>query len=252
MNASQTGFNFGAPFAVLLCCAALLAIVSVLLLSSASLATPITLAFDAVVGPPQEGFDALVPPGLGISLEPGDVVSGRFTFLPVDAPSSALETNAVSHFPFIVNVKSAMLTATDFSVDVINDAHATDMDPIDRIDSITVDATAVYAPNVARWSSSFNLVGAASVLDGPDIPADASLWSAFLPSESFGVTFSESATNRYFGFIATINNFRAVPEPTGKDLMTVGAFILLFAKYCHPDRGPCSSTRDQNVFLSQA
>jgi hypothetical protein len=57
--------------------------------SSSLHAAPVTLQFEAIVGPPRQGADGAVPPSWNISLQPGDTISGTFTFEPHDAPSGA-------------------------------------------------------------------------------------------------------------------------------------------------------------------
>src|SRR5262245_9170970 len=86
-------------------------------------ATPITLGFVAVVGPPRQGADGFVPPSLGVSLQPGDLVSGKFTFEPVDAPPESHKTSVVESFPFVVNIKSATLTSTQFGIVASDNLH---------------------------------------------------------------------------------------------------------------------------------
>jgi hypothetical protein len=99
-----------------------------------AIATPITLAFDAIVGPPRQRFDALVPPDWSISLLPGDKISGTFTFNPIDAPSNVHQTSAVESLPFKIQIKSKSLASSVYSIDVADNSNPIDSNgPYDNI-----------------------------------------------------------------------------------------------------------------------
>ncbi len=221
------------------------------MITSLSLATPITLAFDAIVGPPRQGVDGFLPPSLGVSLQPGDTVNGRFTFEPVDAPSSSRETNAVEAFPFAINIKSAMLVSMQFriatsnnihvAVDCINDSCLQDYDGIVFGCAFNGGGT-VCAPNTISstdptiWASVISLQSNTSALDGADIPVDLASWQRFLPDGGITVSMYDGVTHNFYGFIGTVTTFRQTPEPGAFTIMIVTLLSLaarqVFNSYC--------------------
>jgi hypothetical protein len=231
---------FGGRFARL---GALVALVSVTCtMATQSYATPITLVFNAVVGPPWQGVDGFVPPSLSVSLQPGDSISGRFTFEPIDAPSSIHETKVTESFPFVINIKSASLASSQFYIksrdNVHTDADTTTGDGSLNFDSIEVGCSfsgggTVCSPNSISpadptiWASAVSPLGNVAILDGADIPSDPGIWNQFVPTQAFSMTFYDPASKRYYGFIATVESFRAVPEPS-----TFFSFVLGTALAC--------------------
>jgi hypothetical protein len=198
-----------------------------------ALATPITLAFDAIVGQLPQGADALVPPRLNVSLKPGDLVTGAFTFEPVDAPSNAFETTVVEPFQFVVNVKSQSLVSSQFGIDASNDVRSSDEDPYDSIilgctfggNGTVCAPRAISLIDPTLWTSTISLYGATSVLDGPDIPTNPHTWALLLPG-GLDATFFDPATTRYYGFTAAVQSFRAVPEPATITLVLIAGLVL--------------------------
>jgi hypothetical protein len=69
-------------------------------------AAPITLRFEAVVGPPRQGFDGFVPTEWNIALQQGDTVSGTFTFEPFDAPSNETEHHTLQEFFLTLKIQT--------------------------------------------------------------------------------------------------------------------------------------------------
>jgi hypothetical protein len=217
--------------------------------ANTSIGTPITLAFDAIVGRPRQGFDGLVPPSWNISLQQGDQVTGKFTFEPFDAPQSALQTNIVESFEFSLNIKSQLLLSSQFGIDVQNDVHASDVEPYDSIglgcafggDGVACNPSTVPDNDTSFWASKMNLFGATSTLDGPDIPADVQGWQQLLPSPMI-MTIIDTSTQRSYGFIATVESFRAVPEPSPVVLYLTGATLTLLVRRAFAVRNFDNST----------
>jgi hypothetical protein len=67
-------------------------------------ATPVTMAFDAVVALPPTINGGYIPQGLDPPPQIGDAVSGSFTFEPYDAPSGASETAQDFVSSFVVRI----------------------------------------------------------------------------------------------------------------------------------------------------
>lgn len=211
-------------------------------LATSSLATPITFAFDAVVGPPRQGVDGFVPPSPGVSLQPGDTVSGSFTFEPVSAPSGVFETKAVESFPFAINIKSQTLVSSHFSIDALDNVHAVGDSMGDGIldyDSIvfgcsfngggTVCSPSSVSPSDSTiWASTIALHGDTSVLDGPDIPSNPATWRRPAPSSTMILSLDDEVHSKFYGFSADVISFRQVPEPsTHRLLLSLAAAVLL-------------------------
>jgi hypothetical protein len=202
------------------------------MLIAQSHATPITLAFDAIVGPPRQGVDGFVPPSLGVSLQPGDIISGRFTFEPIDAPPDSRETNVVESFPFEINIKSATLKSTQFGIAASNNIHV-DVDCVLGDDSCATDydsitfgcsfqgGDTVCTPNTiapgdaTNWASVISLYAETSALNGADVPSALAVWQQFVPRQG-GITVSmdDATAHKFYGFSAQVTSFRQTPEPS--------------------------------------
>jgi hypothetical protein len=200
-----------------------------------AIATPITLAFDAIVGPPRQGFDALVPPDWSISLLPGDKISGTFTFNPIDAPSNVHQTSAVESLPFKIQIKSKSLASSVYSIDVADNSNPIDSNgPYDNIMLACwiPGGGTVCAPSTVpsleglQWGATITLYGSPSVLDGADIPAGANTWKQLAWDNTMLVSMIDFADLKSYGFLATVQSFRAVPEPPSIVLLGLGGFGL--------------------------
>jgi hypothetical protein len=237
MNASQNWFSFAAQFTSLFRSAALLVVTTSFLSPSTSRATPIKLAFDAVVGPPRQGVEGFVPPSLGVSLAPGDTVSGSFTFEPVDVASNVNQTTVIEPLRFNIHIGFQTLTSSMYYIGVSDNSHPSDVDPYDGIEfgCSFPGGTAACAPNQVApadptyWASILNLYGSTTVLSGADIPSDPQTWQEF--NDNFMVvTFFDPVQSRYFGFQATPQGFRQIPEPNAALLMILGGTCALVAR----------------------
>lgn len=208
-------------------------------------AAPVTLQFEATVGPPRQGFSGSLPPALNDDLVQGDIISGMFTFEPIDAASGTTRTAATQNLPFKLQIDSFGLESTKYDIEVINDS-TTDEGPVteDRIRLVCSTFLAESTCNPAHvpgnptidWAFGITLNGGGDVLEGADIPANVAVWNQL--SGSMLVTFGDTLTGDAFGFEATIQSFHLVPEPATGNLFLIlcslSASVVLSSRHqCH-------------------
>jgi hypothetical protein len=201
------------------------------------------LQFEAVVGPPRQGVDARVPPNWNISLVEGDIVTGTFTFEPVDAPPNISETILVEPFDFSIHVKTRTLTTSQYDVQVLNDAVSDDApQPADEIrlgcsyfgGGVTCDPANVSPNDPIEWAFGVAMSGDSDVLNGADLPANASVWQQL--SAEILVSLRDRNANRFYGFLATIESIQQAPEPISLCLLVVGSAFLCFIRVARHNR----------------
>jgi hypothetical protein len=220
----------------------LVLLAAVLCVSRAILhAAPITLRFEATVGPPRQGFDGFLPPGWNISLQEGDTISGTFTFEPFDAAPNTSKTMLVQPFDFSFHIRDRTLTTSQYGIAVFNNSMSDEVpEPRDRISlgcSAGVNTPScipaiVAAPEPLDWTFLLNLEGDSSVLDGADIPADALVWQQLIFSDSMGLTFIDNSAHRSYGFTATPTIFEAIPEPGNFLSLLFGTALMVPTRFC--------------------
>src|SRR4051812_35250425 len=79
-------------------------------------AAPVTLQFEATVGSPRQGVDGPLPPAWNAALQPGDIISGMFTYEPYDVASDVNKSVLVQPFNFSVAINSHVLTSSQYSI----------------------------------------------------------------------------------------------------------------------------------------
>jgi hypothetical protein len=204
---------------------------SLLLTSCAGLeAAPITMRFDAVVGPPRQGT---FPIELPFSFAEGDRITGSMTFEPLDVPSEIAQTNVIQVLPFRCHIATVTLESPAYQIRV-EDNVVSDDGPIPG-DEILVQCLGRGTPCItnpiqnapqAEWSFSWMFRSDEQVLHGADIPENLETWNRFLPSTLL-VSFQDRTTGRGAGFQATVNTFKTIPEPSTWNL-------IVFAVLCYP------------------
>lgn len=204
-------------------------------------AAPVTLQFDAIVGRPRIGFTSAVPPQWNVSLQQGDAVSGTFTFDALDAPSNTSISRVIQPYDFVFHIKSHSLSTSQYGIEVYNDNVGIDDRGINPSDDIYIGcsptpscAPALVSPSALYWSFQMILGSPPSVLDGPDIPSDPSTWQQLTAEGSLNVTFIDSIAHKSYGFLATPQTFRAIPEPSCTSLLIFCGMSLLFARGTYP------------------
>jgi hypothetical protein len=222
-------------------------------------ATPITLAFDAIVGPPRQGTNALLPPDWGVTLVQGDTISGELTFDPLDAPSNVHQTSVVEKFQLTVQIKTRTLTTSQYSIEV--DDNSNPIDSNGPFDSILIKCSlpgggTVCAPSVVQSTEPLQLAAiialyaGPSVLDGADIPADVDTWQQFTWDNTMLVSLNDQVNFRFYGFLATIQSFRGVPEPSARLELILGAVLLFINRRTLKSYFRVSSSGDHHVLSS--
>jgi hypothetical protein len=198
-------------------------------------AAPVTLQFEATVGPPRQGFDGMVPPSWNVVLSQGDTISGTFEFEPLDVPATIARTALVEPHNFTVQIKSQQISTSQYGIEVDNDIFSDEQGFTDRIllgCSSNVAGAECMPSTVSTeslaWSFQLSLSGNSMLLNGADVPADPSVWQQLIFDESFGVTFLDNNAGRSYGFIASPQSIEAVPELYGCAHIIIGISIL----YC--------------------
>lgn len=194
----------------------------------------ITFAFQATVDGPISGAVGTVPPSLPFSAAPGDSVSGRFTFEPLDV-SPATETTSVEVlYPFTIVINSRRLSASQYGISVHNNIPLIDDNPL-LTDTISLGSAFFVADTTPgntgppiEWSFLIGLIGESSILDGADIPQVPTSWEQFMYQRSLIVSFPQDASGA-FGFGATLTSFSLVPEPTAPLVIVTAAALLVLA-----------------------
>jgi hypothetical protein len=185
-------------------------------------AAPVTMRFDATVGPPRQGVNGTLPPSWNTSLQQGDTVSGTFKFEPFDAASNSYTTALVQPFDFSIQIKSRTLTTSQYGIEVFNDVMADDVPmPYDSIHfgcsffggGVVCAPPTTSADESIEWAFGIAAFGDSMLLDGADIPADPIVWQRFVSDNTMLVTFNDSVEGFAYGFLATIDSMQAVPEP---------------------------------------
>ena len=200
-----------------------------------SRAAPVTLQFEATVGPPRQGVLGPVPPDWNLSLQQGDAISGTFTFEPFDAASNISTTTLAQPFEFSLRIKTRTLATTQFGIEVFNDRISDDApDPTDIINigcsflgGGTECAPATVSPgDPVEWSFGIAMFGGATVLDGADIPSNPLTWQQLVSDNTTLVSFKHPVTAWSYGFLATIDSIHDVPEPSSSVQIVLCAIIV--------------------------
>lgn len=202
--------------------------------NSVSHAATTRLSFDATVIGPISGATELSLPSWPFSIQPGDVVSGSFTFEPYDAASNVERTTRDEPFGFVVHIKSQTLTASHYGIDVYDNVLAND-EFSELIDTVSmgraffeIDASLGNTGVPIEWAFLLGLKSEPIVLDGADIPADPLIWQQFLLQHSFDVYLHDPVAPGVYGFGATINSFYIAPEPATWVLHPLAMNIVVY------------------------
>jgi hypothetical protein len=198
-------------------------------------AAPVTLQFRAVVGPPRQGSDGFLPPVWNTSLQEGDTINGTFTFEPFDAAPNTSTTMRVQPFDFSLRISTYTITTSNYAIEILNDHTFDDAPgPWDIINmgcafrgggTVCTPAT-ISSTDPIEWTFNVGMLGAATLLDGADVPMDPVVWQQF-QAYGMGVSFFDPRSNRYFGFSATPSCFQAIPEPNTLILVLIDILILV-------------------------
>jgi hypothetical protein len=192
-------------------------------------AAPVTLQFTAHVGGVLQTADGFLPPTWPSAIQQGSLVSGSFTFEPVDVASSVKRTDVESLFDFSITVGSRTLLTSRFGISVRDD-DPTELDP-EFVDSISV-GRSTYLPDESGgdplgWASVRSFYGDAAVLNGADIPADPEPWRRLLLDDSLSVFLIDPSVQGSYGFFATLQTLELIPEPGNGTLVSCGIGVII-------------------------
>jgi hypothetical protein len=199
-------------------------------------AAPITLRFEAVVGPPRQGFDAPLPPSWNLALQEGDVISGTFTFKPFDAAPSTYTTSLVQPFDFTIHIKNRTLTTSQYGIEVFNNASSDDApEPTDIINvgcsqlggGAQCTPATISHLDPTEWAFGIAMFGESTVLDGADIPSSPLVWQQLLSDNTMLVSYKHPVAGWRYGFLASVQMIQTVPEPPFSVPLAFGFFVLV-------------------------
>jgi len=205
-------------------------------------AAPVTFAFEAEV----IRVDEKLPADLPFSVETGDILTGRFTFEPVDAepdilgtpPNLVLDgpssTDTVQEFNFSITIDSTVVSTSSYALQARDNSPAIDAPFF--TDNISLSCSSVGsnscqpgtvpdAENII-WFFRLSIGADGSSLAGADISADPEVWSQF--AGQISLTFQDKGIADVLSLSAQINNFTVVPEPSAQCLF-LPVIVALFA-----------------------
>jgi hypothetical protein len=213
--------------------------------ASAAFAGPITFRFDATV----KTVLSSNPIDLPFSIQPSDVISGRFTFDPGTAVSigdNAVE--GVQSLGLTFTIDGVAFGSTTYRIQAFNNTPISDdviEGPIDTV-NIQCSSIAGYAcsptfiemPGVDPFTIGvrLSLLGPISILDLAHISADPAKWNSFQFERHLRLTFNDlNDGSMLVG--AQVGEFLAVPEPSDALLVLVAVVCLVFSIVSRRMRG---------------
>jgi hypothetical protein len=202
----------------------------------------LTLQFEATVGAPRQGVVGALPPSWNISLQQGDTISGVFTIEPFDAPANTYNIKLVQALDFSIQIKSRSLTTTQYGVEVFNNVVADDVpEPYDSIhlgcsffDGGTICSPTNVSPlDPTEWAFGIALFADEVELDGADVPFDPRVWERFITGNTMLISFNDPDLGWAYGFLATIESLRVVPEPDMGMMFSLGSVFMILIRNAH-------------------
>jgi len=205
------------------------------------LAVPVTLQFQAIVGPPRAGFEDDI--GLPFSFAEGDTISGQFTFEPLDVPPEVTQTDVVQEFSVNFTIDGFSFGATRYLLSVDDNLSSSDAPTTDAItlglgfcNSSDCVPQNVNGPGTPELSLLVSFFGSENTLEGADIPSDLAVWESFdfNNASSALLGFRDQTGQQFDGLIAHIIAIQAVPEPVSSSFLVVGGIILSLLRHRMP------------------
>jgi hypothetical protein len=196
-------------------------------------AAPVTFRFDAVVdGLPWNVEGGFVPPTWPETIQTGSVVSGVFSFDPLDVPSLVERTVIQSPFDFSITIGSWTLVTPSYSISVLDDYRAEFEHPF--VDSISLGRSNFLSDPTGSDPIGVQLqlffYGDASVLDGADIPAEPEPWRQLFFPESLIIYLGDPRVAGTYGFVGTVQSLIAIPEPGALSLACWAGTVIALIK----------------------
>ncbi len=234
---SRVGNCQSFPWWLALC----LGITGCLILNTSLHAALVTLHFDAKINRVSG-----LPFDTGFEFAEGDVISGKFAFVPNDG-NGGIFLEATQPYGFTLNVNGVNITTTSYIISVansINTGTVSDSGGVTTnlfdILSLTGDGLSVVdsdsGHNIAPASRFIGSLWRPS-LTSPDlpgsfvpanIPGDSATWNQFVFQRQLAVSFRNEHGGEV-GFQATIGDFTIVPEPStcSLTLFFVATFVMV-------------------------
>ncbi len=209
------------------------AFVVVAITAVSSKAAPVTFIFDATI----VGVSNEIPFDVGIEYEVGDIIEGRFTFLPQDG-AGAMTFTAVQPYAFSLNVNEVVLETPNFTLRGGNDWLVADYPLADEVDALELGAAGLSAVGPAamlnidasRSGFSMGLRGSTSVMLAASHPADLAVWNAFNFERHLTIQFRDGQGGA-MGLQATVGSFGLVPEPSTLAIVSLSGVVCLFKRH---------------------
>lgn len=213
--------------------------------AAATQAVPVTLGFEAVV----ENVNLLPPSNLPFAIEIGDVITGQFSFVPIDTQPNALGlesiTDTVQEFDLSLSFESENVVTSTYQLRVTDNSQAIDGQLVNDIVSLGCTSTGPNACNPGTlanfedliWFFSLPLLADGGVLNGADISGDPAVWNQF--AGRLSITIQEQGIADVLRVSALTERFFLIPEPTTALSVTI-ALIMIFGTRsicCHQING---------------
>lgn len=198
-------------------------------------AAPVTLRFNATIGPPNVGDN---PINLPFSFAEGDLVEARLTCEPINVPSNVQLTTSNQQFSVEFQINGFSFGSSRYNLIAVDNTSITtepgDIDPppqdgvalnCDMGGENTCEPKSIDGAGSAEFEFFLRLVGNEGVIDGADIPGDPAIWNSFVTERMLRINFREPETTEFYEINATVNLFASVPEP-GCIMSSAGALLL--------------------------
>lgn len=203
-----------------------------------SRAEPITLRFQATIGPPNVVNPVDVPFDMPISFAEGDVIQGQFTINPPSVPASMTSTNGIQFQSAMFQVNSQTLHTTVYGLNIANDEFAFDGPefPYDEIrlscgpltgNNPTCNPNTIAGAHDILWGFHLGLQGNASIFNEGEVVADPSTWNALSSWRFLSMSFRESDGPGIRRLTATVGEFVIVPEPASATHLLVLSILAV-------------------------
>ncbi len=186
-------------------------------LSSTAPAAPIEFAFEATIDTVVMG----IPFDLGLDYQVGDKITGKFMFDPI-AGDGEMYLESQQPYKFSLDVNGHQFKVESFEIQSVNDSPTSDFLPVHVSDFLVlgsggltpINASAFPNLDPTRSNVRMELYGPDDVLSTASVPPSLLVWNSFDLRRPLIVTFRDGLGGAT-GFQAMVEQFRAVPEPTG-------------------------------------
>ena len=214
-------------------------------MAAGAMATPVTFGFEAEV----IDVDVLAAADLPFTVENGDALKGQFSFEPVDAqPAPGVQpgpigassrTDTIQEFGFSVTINTTVVSSSRYwlrvtdnarSIDVISFSDRIALQTCTALDDPQCQPETIPGSDDISWGFLWTLSADASVLDGPDISDDLSVWHQFVPG-ILSLNFQEVGSTGVLRVNAQVTSISIVPEPSSLCLVLLFCIAISAKRY---------------------